>query len=73
MQKNNGFFRGISFGNNISMTHVLFVDDIVMITDGSAQSLSFLYEILMDFTKATGMMINEDKSSFYYSSLMKQS
>ena len=23
----------------------------------------------MDFTKATGMMINEDKSSFYYSRL----
>ena len=51
------------------LTHVLFVDDIVMITDGSAQSLSMLYEILMDFSKATGMMINEDKSSFYYSRL----
>ena len=61
-----GIFRGISFGNNISLTHVLFVDDIVMITNGSAQSLSILYEILMDFTKASGMMINEDKSSFYY-------
>ena len=34
--KMNGIFRGISFGNNISLTHVLFVDDIVMITDGSA-------------------------------------
>ena len=59
--KFNGVFKGISFGNNISLTHVLFVDDIVMITDGSAQSLSTLYEILMDFTKALGMMINEDK------------
>ena len=67
--RNNGFFRGISFGNEISLTHVLFVDDIVMITDGSAQSLSMLYEILMEFSKATGMMINEDKSSFYYSRL----
>ena len=34
--KSNGVFRGISFGNDISLTHVLFVDDIVMITDGSA-------------------------------------
>ena len=67
--KLNGVFRGISFGNNISLTHVLFVDDIVMIIDGSAHSLSTLYEILMDFTKASGMMINEDKSSFYYSGL----
>ena len=51
--KSNGFFRGISFGNTISLTHVLFVDDIVMITDGSTQSLSMLYELLMDFTKAS--------------------
>ena len=56
-----GIYRGISSGNNISLTHVLFVDDIVMITDGSAQSLSNLYEILMDFTKATRMITNEDK------------
>ena len=34
--KTNGIFRGITFGNNVSLTHVLFVDDIVMITDGSA-------------------------------------
>ena len=67
--KLNGVFRGISFGNNISLTHVLFVDDTVMITNGSAQSLSTLYEILMGFTKASGMMINEDKSSFYYCGL----
>ena len=67
--KSNGIFRGISFGNNISLTHVLFVDDIVMITYGSAQYLSTLYGILMDFTKASRMMINEEKSSFYYSGL----
>ena len=66
--KSTGFFKGISFGN-ISLTHVLFVDDIVMITDGSNQSLSSLYEILKDFTRATGMMIKEEKSSFYYSRL----
>ena len=59
-----GAYRGICFGNNISLTHVLFVDDIVMITNGSAQSLSTLYEILMDFSKASGMVINEDNSSF---------
>ena len=40
-----------------------------MITNGSAQSLSTLYGILMDFTKAYGMLINEENSSFYYSGL----
>ena len=37
-----------------------------MITDGSAQSLSTLYGILMEFTKSSGMLIYEEKSSFYY-------
>ena len=41
--KDCGAYRGISFGNNISLTHVLFVDDIVMITDRSTHSLSTLY------------------------------
>ena len=37
-----------------------------MVTDGSEQSLSTLYEGLMVFCKASGMIINEDKSSFYF-------
>ena len=32
--KDEGIYRGISFGNNISLTHVLFVDDVIMVTDG---------------------------------------
>ena len=28
-------YHGLSFGNNIVLTHVLFVDDIVMVNDGS--------------------------------------
>ena len=64
--KENGDFFGISFGNDISLSHVLFVDDIVMITDGSDQSLSILYEILQIFCKASGMRINEEKSSLLH-------
>ena len=64
-----GAFHGISFGNNITLSHVLFVDDIVMVSDGFEQSLSTLYEVLMVFCKEYGMVINEDKSSFYYSGL----
>ena len=68
--KDCGAFHGISFGNNITLSdHVLFVDDIVMVSDGSEQSLSTSYEVLMVFCKASGMFINEDKSSFYYSGL----
>ena len=30
-----GVFQGISFGNNIILSHILFVDDIIFVTDGS--------------------------------------
>ena len=33
--KNQGIFHGIYFGNEISLTPALFVDDIVMVIDGS--------------------------------------
>ena len=67
--QNNGVFQGISFGNNIILSHVLFVDDIILVSDGSDRSLSTLYEVLLVFCKASGMIINEDKSSFYYSGM----
>ena len=56
-------YHGISFGNDIVLTHVIFVDDIVIVNDGSEQYLSTLYEILMIFCKASGMKINDDKYS----------
>ena len=48
-------YYSISFGYDISLTYVLFVDDIIMVTDGSEQSLSSLYEILLVYYKASGM------------------
>ena len=67
--KDSGIYHGISFGNDIVLTHVMFVDDIVMINDGTEQSLSTLYEILLIFSKASGMKINDDKYSLYSSCL----
>ena len=67
--KDYGSYHGLSFGNNIELTHVLFVDDVVMVNDGSKQYLSTLYEILMIFWKESGMKINNDKSSLYFSCL----
>ena len=61
-----GDFHGISFGNDITLSHVLFVDDIVMVSDGSEQSISILYEIMQTFCKASGMLINADKSALLY-------
>ena len=40
-----------------------------MVSDGSKQSLSILYEIMQTFCKVSGMLINVDKSSLLYSRL----
>ena len=40
-----------------------------MVFDGFEQYFSTLYEVVVIFCKASGMIINEDKSSFYYSGL----
>ena len=64
-----GIFHGISFGNDISISHVLFVDDIVTVSDGSKKSLSTLYEILLIFCNATRMVINGDKSTILHTGL----
>ena len=44
-----GIYHGISFGNEVTLSHVLFVDDIVMVTDGSELYLFSLFEVLMIF------------------------
>ena len=33
--KTRGVFHGLSFGSGITLTHVLFVDDIILVCDGS--------------------------------------
>ena len=40
-----------------------------MVNDGSEQSLSTLYEILLILCKASQMKVNDDKSSLYFSCL----
>ena len=40
-----------------------------MVTDGSKQSLSSLFEVLMIFCKASSMKINEDKYALFLSNL----
>ena len=64
-----GDLHGIYFDNDISISHVLFIDDIVMVSDGSKKSLSTLYEVLHIFCKASRMLINDDKSSILRSGL----
>ena len=41
--KDCGTYHGLSFGNDIVLTHVRFVDDVVIVNHRSEQSLSTLY------------------------------
>ena len=67
--KNRGVFHGLSFGNGVTLTHVLFVDDIILVSDGSKQPLLYLREVLNCFCKASGRVVNEDKSTILHARL----
>ena len=44
------------------LTHILFVDDVVMMGEGSWENLNEAENILELYKKATGMHINVEKS-----------
>eukprot|EP00253_Pinus_taeda_P029310 PITA_29310 len=47
-------------------THNLFVDDILLFARLCRKTWQILYEIILSFQKATGLSINEGKSSFHF-------
>ena len=61
--KQRGFFRGIKIAANLNITHLLFVDDILIFYNGSIKEAERLSELLILFGKATGMQINFQKST----------
>jgi hypothetical protein len=57
--------KGIKISINFSLTHLLFVDDILIFCEGNISYISTLKEILNTFCLATRMKINKDKSSLF--------
>jgi hypothetical protein len=57
--------KGIKISLNFSLTHLLFVDDILIFCEGNISYISSLKEILQTFYLATCMQINMEKSSLY--------
>jgi hypothetical protein len=55
---------GIKISSVIKITHLLFVDDVLIFGKGSIEEWSVYKEILELFCSATGMMFSESKSSF---------
>jgi hypothetical protein len=57
--------KGIRININFSLTHLLFVDDILIFCEGNISYISTLKEILNTFFLAMGMKINKEKSSLF--------
>jgi hypothetical protein len=58
-----GSFSGIKISQALHLTHLLFVDDVLIFSGGSRREAEALRNILTLFSKATGMKINEGKST----------
>jgi len=61
--KRNGSFNGIRISQSLCITHLLFVDDVLIFCSGSRKDAETLKEILNLFSKATGMEVNFRKST----------
>lgn len=62
--KSYGTIKGIKFSNTVTLTHTLFVDDVLIFGDGSLlEWLHYKYLINL-FCGVSGMTINPRKSSF---------
>lgn len=60
--KREGKIKGIEAAVNLFISHLLFVDDILVFTNGSTNELKDLKNIFELFLKAIGMQINPRKS-----------
>ena len=57
-----GNLNGIDVSQHQQITHLLFVDDVLIFYSGTVHDLNTIVEILALFSFATGMEINERKS-----------
>jgi hypothetical protein len=67
--KSTGSFRGIKISHGFYITHLIFVDDILIFCNGTRQDIGKLCDGLSLFKQATGMEINEQNSSITFSSM----
>lgn len=61
--KNKDLIHGVQISLNLQITHLLFVDDVLMFGSSSSREVDRLQEILSLFLKATGMEVNGNKST----------
>jgi hypothetical protein len=64
-EKNQGLLNGVKIVGDLSISHLLFVDDILLFGLGSVREGQVLKDILNVFSSAIGMLINLEKSALY--------
>lgn len=70
--KRSGLVKGLEVAVNCFITHLLFVDDILLFTNGNLNELIELKIILDLFLKATGLQINSRKSQLILEGFNRQ-
>lgn len=64
-----GAFKGIKIGNYFYLSHLLFLDDILIFNDESRRDVDKLKEILDIYYTTTRMLINVRKSSVSFTGI----
>jgi hypothetical protein len=64
-------FHGIEISHNLILTHLLFVDDVLIFFNVTLEAIENLVEILYIFCSSTGMMINQQKSTLSVSIMLE--
>jgi len=62
--KSRGEFQGIPISTSLKLTHLLFLDDVLILCNGLMEDVDKLNSILDVFEKVMEMKINEQKSTF---------
>eukprot|EP00253_Pinus_taeda_P008065 PITA_08065 len=70
--KRAGLVTGLEVAVNLFITHLLFVDDILLFTSGNINEIKELKDILEIFLKATGLQINPRKSHLIMEAFSRQ-
>ena len=64
-----GKVKGIKISKDLSLTHLLFVDDVILFGMGTIEEWISLKVLLDIFCEASGMLINSEKSCFLCNNL----
>ena len=67
--KRRGGFKGVTASNVLFISHLVFVDDILIFCDGSHKDIDKLCDGLDLLQAATGMVINMQKWTIFVSNL----